>query len=504
MPALPQTFDNPAAMFALAAIDGQLLAISEAGLREVTLALMSKEAPPLRASYTSSKVGGVAVIPVQGPLSTKNSWLAQLFGASNYEAIAHDLQVALSDEEVSAIVFDIDSPGGDTTGCAELSKLIYEARDRKPMVAYVSGGMCSAAYWIGSAAHEIVANPASILGSIGVRTMMVDVSKALEAAGIARYDIVSDQSPHKVLDAAKPADRERATAMVTQLADVFVADVSRNRNVTQAKVTRDFGKGDVLVGKAAVTAGLADRLGEFDDLISEMNARPAKSALAATSHTKEGDHMAISATPAEAPQASVKSGKCSGCRSSMKSEDPMYCKQCIDGDDDEDDDEESKKAKAFTATVCALLGEPDHAAATQVILKLKGDAAEVAKLKALVVDEKKAREAVELKAILDAGAVAGKVTPAGRIEMEKLAADVGLDAVKRFLAVAPVAPVAAEPPKSDAPPAPENPAATPPALKAHGDLKSILAATGLTPEKFEEAKKRRASATAAYFNKEGE
>src|SRR6185295_18331602 len=168
----------PALVFAEAQrLLSQPLAISLMGEQQLRAmlptALNTRDGGPLKGAPTATTRGRVALVPVQGPLSCRDSWLNRFFGWSSYETVARDFLAACENDDIGAIVLDIDSPGGDATGCGELSKLIAGARGRKPIVAYCGGAMCSAAYWLGSAADRIVTDPSGMLGSIGVRTVMV-------------------------------------------------------------------------------------------------------------------------------------------------------------------------------------------------------------------------------------------------------------------------------------------------------------------------------------------
>lgn len=278
------------------------------------MALQAQPGAALEGTRRASVRSGVAVVPVMGPLSKSPSWW---LGGCDYETILHDLNEALDSSEVKSVIFDIDSPGGVSSACGELSTAIFAARARgKRIVAYVSGQMCSAAYWIGSAAHEVVCDASGIVGSVGVRTVLVDESKFLEKLGLAVYDCVSDQSPYKVVDASKQGDRDRVIATMTALADVFIGDVARNRGVTSARVKSGFGKGDVFVGKAAVAAGMVDRLGDFESLLAELSPTTGSARRSAVAHRHKGKNM------------TMKAAKCDGCDRGMDDGDDLYCTAC--------------------------------------------------------------------------------------------------------------------------------------------------------------------------------
>src|SRR5690606_27712141 len=104
-------------------------------------------------------------------------------GATSTELLARDFQIALESPAVRAILFAVDSPGGEANGISELSDLIFEARGRKPMVAHVSGTGASGAYWIASSADEVVTADTGIVGSIGVILRILDTRQADAKAG---------------------------------------------------------------------------------------------------------------------------------------------------------------------------------------------------------------------------------------------------------------------------------------------------------------------------------
>jgi ClpP class serine protease len=79
---------------------------------------------------------------------------------------------------------DIDSPGGTVAGTPELAAAVSALDQKKPVYAFSSGLMASAAYWIASQARAIYATPSAQVGSIGVVQAVVDRSAAINAAGI--------------------------------------------------------------------------------------------------------------------------------------------------------------------------------------------------------------------------------------------------------------------------------------------------------------------------------
>jgi len=234
-------------------------------------ALAAKLGQPLANTRTADRrPNGVAIVPVTGPIFRYANLFTEISGATSAEILARDIQVALDDPTVKGIVLDINSPGGEVTGINELAAMIYNARGRKPISAYVGGLGASAAYWLASSASSVVVDATAMLGSIGVVMTHVDTTARDAKSDTKRIEIVSSNSPDKRINPAIDEGRAKIQVIVDQLATVFVEAVARNRGVTASKVNSDFGRGGVLVGAAAVKAGMADRLGSLEDVIGKL------------------------------------------------------------------------------------------------------------------------------------------------------------------------------------------------------------------------------------------
>ncbi len=259
-------------------ITGDPWAITETALHTILeVAARENEAPEavaaklgrqLQNSYNATERDGVAIIPVTGPLFRYANIFTAISGASSYELIARDFMSALENPQISSIILDIDSPGGEVNGVSELASMIFDARGTKPVIAYASGDAASGAYWIASAADEIVVSETSALGSIGV--VGIYRGKAAKES-TETVEIVSSQSPHKRLDPMSDDGRAKLQTRIDAMADVFVSTIARNRDVTADHVLEHYGGGDVMIGAQAVNAGLADRIGSLERLITELS-----------------------------------------------------------------------------------------------------------------------------------------------------------------------------------------------------------------------------------------
>lgn len=237
-------------------------------------AVLSKSGRPLDFTKTAIIRDQTAVIPIFGPIFPRASFFYDISGATSVEVIAKDFISAIENPSVGSILFNIDSPGGEVTGISELSNMIFEARDKKPITAYVMGFGASAAYFIASAAEEVVLDATAEVGSIGVVAVYEDDKGKKEKQGIRDIEFVSSQSPNKRPNLDTEGGRAQIQARIDRIADVFIESVARNRIVSRETVLKDFGQGGLFVGKDAVSAGLADRLGSLEGVLADLRDRP--------------------------------------------------------------------------------------------------------------------------------------------------------------------------------------------------------------------------------------
>ena len=128
---------------------------------------------------------GIGVIAIEGPILRKPDLFARVFlGATSSEEIGEALREAAGRNDIKAVFLNIDSPGGTVAGTPELAAAVASLNERKPVYAFSSGLMCSAAYWVASQARAIYATPSAQVGSIGVVQAVIDSSAAIDKAGI--------------------------------------------------------------------------------------------------------------------------------------------------------------------------------------------------------------------------------------------------------------------------------------------------------------------------------
>lgn len=201
---------------------------------------------------------GVAIIPVQGTLVQKLGTLRPFSGMMGYDGIRAQLSMAMEDDDVHAIMFDCDSPGGEVAGCFDLVDDIFSCRGEKPLWAILTESAYSAAYAIASAADRIIVPRTGGTGSVGVICAHVDLTQALTSDGInvtliTYGDRKADGSEYKSLSKEALA---RFQDDVDTMGELFVDTVARNRNLSSTKVRNT--QAGTFMGAKGVDVGFAD------------------------------------------------------------------------------------------------------------------------------------------------------------------------------------------------------------------------------------------------------
>lgn len=216
---------------------------------------------------------GVALIPVLDTLVNRGAWLDSRSGLTSYEGLAAQIRAAASDPEVSSILLDISSPGGEAAGMSSLADLVRQVRDTKTVTAFVNDMAASAAYGIASAASEIVVSPTSTVGSIGVVMLHADRSGELAAQGVKPTLIFAgshkvDGNPFEPLSDAVRADLQASVdAHYRQFLETVAAGRGRKLTADMARAT----EARTFIGADAVRLGLADRIASFDEVLASLS-----------------------------------------------------------------------------------------------------------------------------------------------------------------------------------------------------------------------------------------
>jgi ClpP class serine protease len=148
----------------------------------------------------------------------------------------------------------------------------------------------SAAYWLASQAGEIVIERAASVGSIGV-VATVSKQEAAGSDGRRSYEIVSSGAPLKRPDPSTDEGKAAIQEQIDAIEKSFIADVARGRKVSAGVVRSEFGRGGMVSGEAAISAGMADKIGTLESVLSAGTGRPRQN--------KQGYRRALAAAEVE-------------------------------------------------------------------------------------------------------------------------------------------------------------------------------------------------------------
>ncbi|MFN3995405.1 MAG: signal peptide peptidase SppA [bacterium] len=178
-------------------------------------------------------------------------------------------------KKYKGILLVVDSPGGMAAPSLELTYKIKKIKETKPVIAYIQNLGASGAYYFSSAANWIIANPQSIIGSIGVIISVPQVYKALDKIGIEMINIKSGKYKDS-LSPFKPLTKDQKDYfqnLVMEYYYQFVKDVAENRNLkTQKQIQElyEIADGRVFTYKTALKYRLIDQVGTIDNAKEKM------------------------------------------------------------------------------------------------------------------------------------------------------------------------------------------------------------------------------------------
>ena len=212
-------------------------------------------------------VEGVALIPVQGVIVSGEPPSSLTRPANAYSAeIVRWIEQAGANPAVKAIVMRVDSPGGGVVASDE----IYQAlrRAKKPIVVSMGAVAASGGYYISCGADEIVANPNTLTGSIGVISIVLNIEGLLDKIGVTVY--VVESGPHKEGGTFQPFTEEERRiweGVIEETYTNFVQVVVEGCGLSEERV-RELGDGRIYTGQQALEAGLVDALGNLPEAVA--------------------------------------------------------------------------------------------------------------------------------------------------------------------------------------------------------------------------------------------
>lgn len=223
----------------------------------------------LRPAQSTNAVGHgnvISFIPLSGSIAegSAGSLLSGGGTSINPTFVRHRIEDAEDDPDVKAIIFKLDSPGGVVGASQEMAYLIRDSK--KPIIIFAGDMVASGAYYMASQADKIVAKPGSLVGSIGVISMVPDLSGLYNKLGIKMQTIKSGKNKDMFERTLTPEERQKFQAMSDELYRQFIDDVATGRDMDRKKIAK-FATGEVFSGAKAKELGLIDEVGSYQTAI---------------------------------------------------------------------------------------------------------------------------------------------------------------------------------------------------------------------------------------------
>lgn len=209
-------------------------------------------------SLTFASLGKkVALIEIKGIIHESESVVRQLKGYAE-------------DESVPAIVLRIDSPGGGASASQEIYEQVKKVRQEgKKVVASMGAITASGGYYVACAADSIIANPASLTGSIGVQMQFPNTEQLFKKIGV-KFHVVKSGAHKDIGSPYRPMTDEERRILQEVIDDTyhqFVDVIVEQRDLPREKVLA-LADGRIFSGQLALELGLVDRLGTYEDAIA--------------------------------------------------------------------------------------------------------------------------------------------------------------------------------------------------------------------------------------------
>ncbi|MGD0652226.1 MAG: signal peptide peptidase SppA [Verrucomicrobiia bacterium] len=210
----------------------------------------------------------IAVVYLTGVISEAD-------GMTSDQGIVGDIKdqidQALEDKRVKAIILRINSPGGEVVASDEIYRAVAAAREKKPVVASMETVGASGAYYAAMGASYVMATDLTITGSIGVILQSFTFSGLMDKVGVKSYTFKSGEYKD-ILNPTReptPAESNLVQNLIMEVYDKFIGIVAKERKMDVEELRSGLADGRILSGKQAKEAGFVDGLGYFDDAVEK-------------------------------------------------------------------------------------------------------------------------------------------------------------------------------------------------------------------------------------------
>ncbi|MEO6213622.1 MAG: signal peptide peptidase SppA [Vicinamibacterales bacterium] len=212
----------------------------------------------------------IAVVYAVGVITSGASSYDSASGQSvGSDTLVEILRKVRADDSIKAIVLRVDSPGGSAVASDIIWREVLLTRQVKPVIASMSDVAASGGYYISMPAHAIVAQPATLTGSIGVVLVKFAIGGTLEKLGMNMERVTSGRyadlyAPDRIFT---PEERAKVLEQMQATYDAFVEKAAAGRNTTPERIDA-IGQGRVWTGAQGKQIGLVDELGGLNRAIA--------------------------------------------------------------------------------------------------------------------------------------------------------------------------------------------------------------------------------------------
>lgn len=219
--------------------------------------------PDIARALSTRKRKKIGVVPVRGPIVTGRGSTGLGGSTVGSDVVDEHLRAALRDDDVVAVVLDIDSPGGSAVASDFIWRTVHHVRESgRPVVARMGSVAASGGYYVAMGADEIVALPSTLTGSIGVLGGKMVTQGLYEKLGLKREAVAGTSNPPMMnsVERFSEEDWRRLNEWLDRVYVEFTSKAAEDRGMDYERL-ESLAHGRVWTGAQALEHGLVDHLG---------------------------------------------------------------------------------------------------------------------------------------------------------------------------------------------------------------------------------------------------
>jgi protease IV len=212
------------------------------------------------------------LLPSGDDMQTPNVVRIDLAGEiRSADSILEKIEAAQKDKNIKGVLFVVNSPGGSVAPSIEIAYAIKRLATLKPVVTYAQGSIASGSYYASIWSHKIIANPGSLVGSIGVIFHGYNAEELMKKIGISAQ--VVKAGTYKEAGTASRAwnkyEKEELNRIIKDTYDLFSTDVAKARKL-DIKKHKEFADAHIFSAASALKVGLIDQVATLHEAKEEL------------------------------------------------------------------------------------------------------------------------------------------------------------------------------------------------------------------------------------------